>query len=62
MKIGISIPIYHNNELHADFTKQMFESIYSENHTLVTYAIINYTKPEYRPTPEKFPDLSLIKT
>jgi GT2 family glycosyltransferase len=59
MKVGIIFPIYHNNDLQVDFTKQAIESVYSENHTVVVYPIINFSRPEFYPKAEKFPNQTL---
>lgn len=51
MQVAVTIPIYHNNELHYDFTKQTVESINTvlgpENTRI--YLIVNFSRPEYYP-------------
>ncbi|MFA5013946.1 MAG: glycosyltransferase [Actinomycetota bacterium] len=50
MKLGIVIPVYHANGLHADFTRQTVESITSKDHNLKLYLIVNYSAKGLRPT------------
>jgi GT2 family glycosyltransferase len=54
MKVGIASPIYHSNDLHADFTKQTVESIVSEENELKLYLIVNYSIAPYYPTKDSY--------
>lgn len=51
-KVALVIPVYHANELHADFTNQTLRSIISTENELKVYLIVNYSKPEYWPKVE----------
>ncbi len=54
MRIAVVVPVYHTNELHAEFTKQTLESISTQEHILSTYVIVNYSTSELLPDPSKF--------
>jgi len=62
MKIGITIPVYHANDLHADFTKQTIESIVSEGNELHIYLVVNYSVTNFYPKVEDYYQHESIKS
>jgi len=54
MKIGITIPIYHSNDILADFTKQTIESVSSKNCDVIIFLIVNYSTKEFYPKKENY--------
>jgi len=54
MKISIVVPVYHSNELLADFTRQTLESINTETHFIDLFLIVNYSLPQFYPKKEDY--------
>ena len=54
MNIGVTLPVYHANELHAGFTKQTIESLRSEKHDLHVVVVVNYSTENLYPCKENF--------
>lgn len=54
MQIGITIPIYHTDSAHLDFTKECVNSIRSEEHDLHVLLVVNFSHPELFPHESNF--------
>lgn len=65
MQIGITIPIYHTDPAHLEFTKECVNSIRSEEHTLHVLLVVNFSYPELHPDESNFdldPSISIFET
>lgn len=54
MKLSVVVPVYHSNELLADFTRQTLESINTETHFIDLFLIVNYSLPQFYPKKENY--------
>lgn len=54
MRIALVVPVYHSNEILADFTKQTLESINTETHFIDLFVVVNYSLPQFYPKRENY--------
>lgn len=54
MRIGITAPIYINNDQHVKYLNLTTNSLYSKDHDLQWFPVENWIAPQYRPLPYAF--------